>query len=400
MVQTGLERLLTVDLAKYSGARAGLLANQSAVDSKLHHAADLLGANGKVKLVRLFAPEHGFRGELQDMAAVGDSVDHATNLPVISLYGKSEASLSPKKEQLNDLNLLFVDLPDIGSRYYTFAQSLGHCLKAAKDAGIKVVVLDRPNPINGVDIEGAQLLSSCRSFCGYAPVANRHGLTLGELGLLMNKGFGDKDEQIPPIGCDLDVIRLEGWQRNSYFEETGLPWVMPSPNMPTVDTAFVYPGTCLFEATTVSEGRGTTRPFELLGAPYIDGTAWVREMMKLNIGLAGAGLRPAGFVPKFGKWAGVFCGGLQIHVTDRRTCKPFRLALALLYTLARIYPGEFALRAEAYEFVDKVPALDLLFGSAGFRRCLEGGARLEELLPEIDLFEQSFRAARAELLLY
>jgi uncharacterized protein YbbC (DUF1343 family) len=399
-VQIGLEKLLAHDIAKFSGARAGLLANQSSVDASLRHAVDLLSECGKIELVRLFAPEHGFRGELQDMAAVEDTVDPCTKLPVVSLYGKSEKSLSPAKEQLQDLDVLFVDLPDIGSRYYTFAQSLGYCLKTALTAGTKVVVLDRPNPINGVDLEGARLLSSCRSFCGYAPVANRHGLTLGELALIMNKGFGEHDTQIPAANCDLEVITVEGWQRDAYYEQSGLPWVMPSPNMPTVDTAFIYPGTCLFEATTVSEGRGTTRPFELLGAPYIDGTAWVREALKLNIGLDGAALRPVSFVPKFNKWANVSCGGLQIHVLDRNKCKPLRLAIALLYTLARLYPDEFSLRAAAYEFVDKVPALDLLFGNASLRHCLFSGAELYDVLAELSSFEQWYRQTRAEFLLY
>ncbi|HQH28942.1 MAG TPA: DUF1343 domain-containing protein, partial [Oligoflexia bacterium] len=349
---------------------------------------------------RLFAPEHGFRGEKQDMEQVTNSIDADTGLPLFSLYGSSKESLVPAAELFRDLDILLVDLPDIGTRYYTFAQSLAYCMQTAAITGTKVVVLDRPNPVNGVDFEGARLSVSCRSFCGYAPVANRHGLTLGELALAANRGFGEGDWRIPPAKCDLEIQQVRNWHREDFFDQTGLPWVLPSPNMPALDTALVYPGACLFEATAVSEGRGTTRPFELLGAPYIDGRLWAAETQKLNLGLNGVMLRPTSFIPKFNKWAGSVCGGLQIHVTGRRLLQPFRLGIALLYTLAQLYPDQFSLRAHAYEFVDQVPALDLLYGSSTLRSVLEGNSNLDAVLEELAMFEKWYAGARRDILIY
>ncbi len=399
MVYTGLDQLEAEDFSRFSGLRVGLLANQAAVNSSMTHALDICRASRSIKLIKLFAPEHGFFGALQDMAAVDHCIEPGSKISLISLYGSTEESLVPKEEDLKDLDLLLVDLPDIGTRYYTFAQTLGYCMKVAARTGTKVAVLDRPNPLNGLDIEGAALESYCRSFCGYASIANRHGLTLGELACVMNRGFGEQSFRIDPLNCDLEIIPLSGWTRDMYFDQTGLPWVMPSPNMPTLDTALVYPGTCLFEATTVSEGRGCTRPFEIIGAPYIDGSLWAKETKLLGIGLEGASLRPLSFEPQFHKWAKITCGGLQIHVTDRRRFKPFRLGLALLYTLARLYPAEFALRPDAYEFVDKVPAIDLLFGSDGLRKTLFSG-ELKDLLEELSSFEAWYKQARKEFLLY
>lgn len=400
LVQTGLEVLVSENCRLLRGARVGLLANQASVNSRLEHALDLIVTSQSCRLSCLFAPEHGFRGELQDMASVKDVHDKKTGLPIISLYGKTPESLYPSAEQLKELDILLVDLPDIGTRYYTFAQTLGFAMKSASSSGTKVVVLDRPNPINGVEIEGANLLTACRSFCGFAPVANRHGLTLGELSLLMNKGFGTGENRIDGAKCELEVVKLRGWKRTMYFDETGLPWVIPSPNMPTLDTAIVYPGTCLFEASKCSEGRGTTKPFEQIGAPYIDSFHWKEEVMGLPLELKGALLRPLCFEPQFQKFRGEKCHGLQIHITERSLFKPLRWAAALLYSLKELYPKEFEWRTDEYEFVKDPPAVDLLFGSDLLRKTIDTAGDLNDLFSHMDQFERWFTQARSEFLLY
>ncbi len=399
-VLTGLDGLVEMQFSALRGARIGILANQATVDRNLRHAVDLIHERGSSKVLRLFAPEHGFRGELQDMASVGDSVDPYTKLPVISLYGSTEESLTPRAEHFADLDALVVDLPDIGARYYTFAQSLCYAMKTAQQTGTKVIVLDRPNPIGGALFEGALLMKECRSFCGYAPVPNRHGMTLGELALLMKNGFGTGENAIPPCSCELEVIPAQGWKREMYIDETGLPWVIPSPNMPTVDTALVYPGTCLFEATTLSEGRGTTRPFETLGAPGIDGVRWAKAALEQGIPLDGAVLRPLTFMPKFSKHANQICGGVQLHVLNSKTFQPFRWSLALIASAAKIFPAQFAWRDAEYEFVKDVPAIDLLYGSSRFRELVGSRGNLSEIAGELESNEHWFGKARKEFLLY
>ena len=399
-VQSGLDCLVRDSFRPLHGARVGLLANQSAVDKTLAHAADLLAVDPRVKLMRLFAPEHGFRGEMQDMEQVNDEVDRRTGLPVISLYGASPESFAPIAEQLQDLEILLVDLPDIGSRYYTFAQTLGLTMRAAAAVGIKVLVLDRPNPINGTSVEGSPLLQACRSFCGYAPVANRHGLTIGELALLMNKGFAAGVDRIEPINCQLEVMRSAGWERGLYSDQTSLAWISPSPNMPTLDTAIVYPGACLLEGTSLSEGRGTTRPFEQFGAPYIDSSEWAGAVFAEGIELKGARLRTVSFRPKFHKYAEQVCFGLQVHVTDREEFHPYRWFLALISSAARLYRQHFSWRKDTYEFVKDVPAIDLLFGSSAFRQAVDSGSDLAPLVAEMERFEAWFAEERKEFFLY
>ena len=398
--RSGLDVLEASIPSRLAGARVGILANQSAVDSSYRHVVDLLANNPAVTLVRLFAPEHGFRGEHQDMATISNESDGRTGTPIVSLYGKTAESLRPTKEQLADLDFLVVDLPDIGSRYYTFAQTAGYCLEAAAEAGTAVLVLDRPNPISGTRVEGSALLKSCRSFCGYLPVPQRHGLTLGELCKMMNEGFGTGPDAAPSIGARLEIVKAEDWNREEYIDQTSIPWVIPSPNMPTLDTAIVYPGGCLIEATEISEGRGTTRPFEIFGAPGIDTDRWNAAIVDEGIALAGAVLRPIGFLPQFQKHGGSTCQGFQLHITDRDSFQPFRWYLALLFALRRTHPDVFKLRHAAYEFVTDVPALDLLYGSSKMRDALESGLRAGELLPEIEAFESSFRTQRQPFLLY
>jgi uncharacterized protein YbbC (DUF1343 family) len=399
-VFSGLDTLVDDDMKQLRGARVGLLANQAAVSGRLAHAADILHQSSACTLERLFAPEHGFRGEHQDMATVGHVVDRATGLPVISLYGSSEDSLAPTAEQLSGLDILLVDLPDIGSRYYTFAQSLGYAMKVAGRCGVKVVVVDRPNPIGGSLFEGCGLEADCRSFCGYAPVLQRHGLTLGELARLMQRGFGEGSQRIQPIPVELEILPLRGWKRDMYFDQTGLPWVLPSPNMPTLDTALVYPGACLFETTTLSEGRGTTRPFEFLGAPNVRSEDWIAAAGEQGIPLEGCVLRPLAFLPQFQKHAGNICNGIQLHVQERRAFRPFRAALCLLFAFRQSHPDIFCWRKEAYEFISSVPAVDLLFGSSRLREAVDAGLTAQYLLPELEKCEAAYAEQRKDYLLY
>jgi uncharacterized protein YbbC (DUF1343 family) len=380
--------------------KLGLLANQATVDSNYNHILDILVNQCGTNVVRVFAPEHGFRGTLQDMDSVDDLKDEKTGLPIHSLYGDSEDTLAPSADLLEDLDALIVDLPDIGSRYYTFAQTLGYCMKIAASVDTKVFVLDRPNPLNGVTIEGAPLKRRCRSFCGYAPIANRHGMTLGELALLMNAGFGEGEDRLEAANCDLEVVELKGWNRSQYFEETKLPWVLPSPNMPSMETVVIYPGSCLFEATEVSEGRGTTKPLETFGAPYINPDDWIAAVREMDLDLKGAVLRPSSFVPKFQKHAGKTCWGIQLHVLDREEFQSVRWSLALIAALHATYPSDFAWRKAAFEFVDRVPAIDLLYGSANYRETLEKGMPLDSIFEEMRQFETEFSEARKPFLLY
>ena len=400
MVKTGLDILVTEDFAHLKNASVAVVANQASVDSKLRHLVDLLYANHPLKLKRIFAPEHGFRGALQDMEHVGHQTDPDTGVPIISLYGKTEATLAPQPEFLNDIDILIFDLQDIGSRYYTFVQTLRFCMEACVKANVKILVLDRPNPINGLTLEGSNLEIDCRSFCGYAPVANRHGLTVGEFATLMNCGFGGGVDHIEGINADLEIIKLREWKREIYFDATGLPWVLPSPNMPSLDAAIVYPGMCLFEATNISEGRGTTRPFELIGAPYINGKIWKEAIFKQGIDLKGVELRPTDFIPQFQKSKGEVCGGVQVHITDRKSFQPYRLGLAMIAAAKFLYPTHFSWRAQAYEFVTNVPAIDLLYGSAEFRETIDSGNPIEKLMPKLHDFETKYQEERAEILLY
>lgn len=397
-VASGLDNLVLSNFVQLKGAKLGLIANQASITLDYSHICDLLHAHANLE--KIFAPEHGFRGELQDMESVDDTLDAKTKLPVISLYGTSEKSLAPTKDALKDLDILVVDLQDVGSRYYTYAQTLGLIMEVAKETSTKVVVLDRPNPINGVDVEGGELLKSCRSFCGYAPVPNRHAMTIGELALMMNRGFEINGVSIPAISCELEIIPMLGWKRAMYYDETGLPWVFPSPNMPTLDTAIVYPGACLFEATQVSEGRGTTRPFELLGAPYIDPDAWIDATFKEDVVLRGASLRATHFQPTFQKHAKTLCAGVQIHVHDRSKFKSYDWALALISSLKKLHGKDFKWRSDAYEFVKDVPAIDLLHGSPKLRETIEAGTSIAPLIKENKEFSDLFLETRKEFLLY
>jgi uncharacterized protein YbbC (DUF1343 family) len=387
-VTLGLERLRD-DPALIAGRRFAVLANQASVTSELlpawHALADLGG-----KLVRIFAPEHGLWGVAQDMEEVPEEVEPTLGVPVVSLYGGSVETLSPRAEHLDGLDALVVDLPDIGCRYYTYAATVAHAMASCEAAGVEVIVCDRPNPLGGVDLEGGPVEEGCRSFVSDAPVPVRHGMTLGELALLV------KDARHPRL--DLAVLACEGWRRGAWWDETGLPWVAPSPNMPSLLSATIYPGACLVEATNLSEGRGTTRPFQLLGAPWVDGD---RLATRLNdFAFPGTAFRPTVFRPAFGKHAGIVCGGVEWHVTDRRLLRPVETGVRLLAEVCDLYPVEFSWRDEAYEFVSNVAAIDMLTGSARARSVIEGRLAADDVFVSWAEYCERFCDARSGFLLY
>ena len=389
-VQSGLDVLLRDGFGQLRGLRVGLVANPATVDSHLRHAADLLTSADGVRLGAIFGPEHGFGGEAQDLIGVPDVLHPKYRCPVISLYGDSVESLRPRGDILRGLDLLVIDLPDIGSRYYTFQATMLFCLEAAAASDLPVVLLDRPNPINGVTVEGPTIQPGFESFVGVHPLPTRHGMTLGELALLYVA-----ERKIPVA---LHVMPCEGWRRDHYLDETFLPWVMPSPNMPTLETALVYPGQCLIEGTNISEGRGTTRPFEVCGAPWANSDRVATRLAAQE--LPGVNFRPVSFRPTFHKFAGQNCGGVQLHVTDRGAFRPVRTGLAVLAAFRAEGSAHFRWRTEPYEFVEDVPAIDLLFGDSRERLALQAGLPLAEVTRRWTEDEAAFKARRERFLLY
>lgn len=385
MVRTGLQRLAQ-DPFLVKGRKVALLANQAAVTAALEPAWELLPRVG-AKLVRIFAPEHGLFGLAQDMEPVASTC--FGKVPVVSLYGTSARELHPREEHLADVEALVVDLPDIGCRYYTYAATMAYCLAVCERLGVEVILCDRPNPLGGETLEGGPVEPGFRSFVSELPVPVRHGLTLGELALLLQQ---ERHPQLP-----LTVLPCEGWERSQWWDQTGLPWVAPSPNMPTLATATVYPGACLVEATNLSEGRGTTRPFQLTGAPWLAAEALAAALN--GLGLAGVRFRATFFRPEFQKYAGQVCAGVEWHVTDRASFRPLATGLALLREVHRLHPEAFAWRAEPYEFVTDVPAIDLLTGSDLARAVVEGEGELGELLGFWDAYCASFAERRQAVLL-
>ena len=356
-IQTGLERLKQAPLKSLKGKRIGLLCNPAAVDARLRHARDLINGLFPGQIKALFSPQHGFFAEKQDNMVESDHmVDPVLEVPVFSLYGETRR---PTREMFEPIDVLVVDLQDVGTRVYTFIYTLSYCMEAARDFGWKMVVLDRPNPIGGIEVEGNCLEKGWRSFVGRYPLPMRHGLTIGELALLFNELYG--------IGCDLEIIAMQGWHRDMFFEETGLPWVAPSPNLPTPTSAIVYPGQVIWEGTNVSEGRGTTQPFEFCGAPFIDPRQLVSELGVIG----GAVLRPIFFEPTANKWAGQVCGGAQIHVTDASPYRPYATSLRLLQTVCQLWPDKFAWKQPPYEYEFERLPIDLILGSQKIRKALE-----------------------------
>ncbi len=325
MIKPGIERVDSF-CSLFEGKRAGLVTNPTGVTPGLKSTIDVL--KEKIDLVRLYAPEHGVRGDIQAGLAVENYTDERSQLPVCSLYGKNK---KPSGEILKDIDIMAIDIQDAGSRLYTYLYTMVYCMQSCAQYGKSFAVFDRPNPLGGEAVEGNLIQEGFTSFIGLYPIPYRYGLTIGEIAALFNTEFG--------IGCDLHVIPMDGWNRRMHYEDTGLIWIMPSPNMPTVDTAFVYNGTCIFEGTNISEGRGTTKPFELVGAPWLDACCLADSMNDLQ--LEGVIFRPAYFTPTFSKHANELCKGVQLHVTDRRKFLPVKTGLYLLQEIRRISGGYF-----------------------------------------------------------
>jgi uncharacterized protein YbbC (DUF1343 family) len=389
-MRLGLERLLENPKRWLGNSRIGLIANPTSVDRQLNHAVDLMHRHRDIDLCLVFGPEHGLRGCAQDMIGVDDARDPATGLPEISLYGKSFDSLSPRSEHLSQIDGLVFDVQDVGARYYTYAATMALCMRAAKSHSVKMVVLDRPNPIGGLQIEGGGVDAGLESFCGLFPIPQRHAMTVGELARLYNGTFG--------IGADLEVVECEGWHRAAYYDDCDLPWIMPSPNLPTLDTAIVYPGMCLLEGTNLSEGRGTTRPFELVGAPFIDARTLAHKLSRYA--LSGVRFRPCVIEPVFHKWSRQRCQALQLHITDRRAFDAYRTGIALLVAVKSLWPDDFAWRTEPYEFRDDVPAIDLLVGTSLVRAAIDDGKDLDRVMQVACTGTELYDAGRNSALLY
>jgi uncharacterized protein YbbC (DUF1343 family) len=365
-----------------------LVCHPATVDAQLNSLLDCLLATPGIRLARLFGPEHGLLGQEQDL--IPAAADNTGLFRCVSLYGTTFASLTPTPDQLAGLDRLIIDLQDVGSRYYTFQATMLYCLEAAARVGLPVEVLDRPNPLGGIMIEGPRVQPGYESFVGPHDIPVRHGLTMGELARLY------RAER--KIDVDLTVVPCEGWERPHYFDQTGLPWVMPSPNMPTLDTAIVYPGQCLLEGTNLSEGRGTTRPFELSGFPDQNPNQLVQRFQKQN--LPGVVARPVHFRPTFQKHAGRECAGCQLHVTDRSTFQPMRTGLTWLAILRDFTGADFAWRTETYEFVSDRLAIDLLCGGPQVREALEAGADPAAIADTWQANAAHFAERRAPHLLY
>ncbi len=389
-LSSGLDVLVEDRFELLRGLSVGLVCNPTSVDRRLRHAADLFHEADGVRLSALFGPEHGVRGDAQYMAAVRGERDKRTGVPVHSLYGNDAASLRPAPRHLRGLDALVFDIQDVGTRFYTYQATMLFCMEAAARAGIGFFVLDRPNPIGGVAVEGPALRPGFESFCGVHDVAVRHGLTVGELaGLYLEER---------ELELALAVIPCRGWRRGMHARDTGLPWIFPSPNMPTPETALVYPGMCLLEGTNLSEGRGTTRPFELFGAPWLDGTRLVESLSDER--LPGVRFRPVSFVPTWDKHAGNRCHGAELVVGDRETFRPFRTGMACVAAARDQAPGKFRWRTEAYEFVEDIPAFDLLCGSARERESIARGEGWRHLPSAWRAEERAFAKRRAPHLLY
>jgi uncharacterized protein YbbC (DUF1343 family) len=369
------------------GARVGLVCNQASVDQGFRHVADLFHNHGEVKLTTLFGPQHGIRGDVQDnMIESAHTLDKVTGLPIYSLYSETR---EPTEEMLREVDVIVFDMQDVGCRIYTFIYTLANCMRAAAKLGKKVIACDRPNPISGVAVEGNVLEPEYTSFVGQFPLPTRHGMTVCELARMFKGEFG--------IECDLETIEMQEWSREQWMDETGAPWVLPSPNMPTLDAATVFPGTVHFEGTTISEGRGTTRPFELVGAPYIVAEDYAHALNEID--LAGVRFRACGFQPTFQKHVGQTCGGVQLHVTERAVFEPVKVGIAMVKTAHDLYGAEFGWKEPPYEYVyDKNP-FDVIAGTNSLRRGIEEGRSLEELTSwqgEVAAFKQK----RANYLLY
>ncbi len=385
-VTTGLESLLARPAA-VRGQRLGLVANPTSVTRDLTHASLAMHGTRGFKLVALFGPEHGIWADAQDLVEVEDSRDPRTGLPVHSLYGRTRV---PTHSMLSGIDTLVFDVQDVGSRYYTFIYTMLHAMEACAQHGRRLLVLDRPNPLGGAAVDGNVLDPAFASFVGLHPLATRHGMTVGELALLFRKERR--------LEVDLKVVRMRGWRREMAYEDTGQAWVLPSPNMPTPDTAWVYPGACLVEGTNLSEGRGTTRPFELVGAPWLDPWKLARALASQK--LPGVAFRPVYFTPTFQKHAGRLCGGVQVHVTDRKRFSAWLTYLLLIEAARAQDERRFLWRDPPYEYEHIKRPIDILCGTDGVRLAIESGAGVKKLVPAWQEEVRRFRRRCSEFLLY
>ena len=382
----GFERFLTTTTP--GRRRIGVVCNPASVDRAFIHVLDRVSAHPLLELAAIFGPQHGFRSDLQEnMIESAHGRDERRRVPVHSLYSETR---EPTASMLDGLDLLLIDLQDVGTRIYTYIYTMANCLVAARRHGVKVVVCDRPNPIGGTAVEGPMLVRGYESFVGQYPIPMRHGMTIGELARLFNEHFG--------IGADLDVVPMEGWKRSMYHDETGFPWIMPSPNIPTLDTAIVYPGTVLFEGTSVSEGRGTTRPFELVGLPGVVADPFAETMNALH--LPGVHFRPVIFEPTFHKHASRSCGGCQIHVLDRETFRPVAAAVALTIAFRAASPSNFAWRQPPYEYEHEKLPWDILAGSSELREQIEAGVSVHDIARSWEPAVSEFQELRQKFLIY
>jgi uncharacterized protein YbbC (DUF1343 family) len=390
-VRFGIDVLVKEKFRRLAGLRVGAIANPTSVDARFRHLADLLHEAPGVTLGALFGPEHGLRGEAQYMVAVGDVArDRRTGVPIHSLYGSTFESLSPTRQSLEGLDALVFDIQDVGARYYTYIYTMALAMKAAAKAGLAFYVLDRPNPIGLSLVQGNLVGKRFRSFVGLYELPTRHGMTAGEIARLLN--------ETERVGCDLHVVPCEGLTRAMSWRHLERDFISPSPNMPSVQTALVYPGMCLGEGTNVSEGRGTCRPFEQFGAPWLDSYELAGHLNHHH--LPGVVFRPCSFTPTFDKFKGTSCQGAFLHVTDPRVFDPFVTGIAVFKACHHLGGTSFGWRADAYEFVEDVPAFDLLCGTAKVRQGIEAGRPLEKIVAGFDAELGPFMKRRKPFLLY
>jgi uncharacterized protein YbbC (DUF1343 family) len=386
MIKTGLE-IFIENSEKYKKRGIALIANQTSVTGDLLYSWDVLREKG-IHIKRIFTPEHGIFSTEQDQVAVGKQPE--IDCETFSLYGDSYNSLIPDGGSLDDIDLVLFDIQDVGARYYTYVNTMALFMERISGRGIEMMVLDRPNPLGGVAIEGPLLQDDYRSFVGILPVAVRHGMTPGELALLY--------EDTHKLDLSLTVTRMRGWKRGMLFHETGLPWIAPSPNMPTDETACLYPGFCLVEGTNLSEGRGTTMPFKLIGAPYIEPYRLSESLNAVNLG--GVHFRPVFFKPTFNKYSSEVVGGIYVHITDREAFSPFLTGVALIKTVRDMYGEAMIFLKDVYEFNDRHPAFDLLTGSSVIREMIDSGCSLDDIRESWRADEIAFRKVKREFNLY
>jgi uncharacterized protein YbbC (DUF1343 family) len=385
----GIDQLKVLRPSWLTHARLGLLCNQASVDSASRPTKNIIAELSGKNLTALFSPQHGIRGLAQaNMVETEDEVDPNLKIPIYSLY--SSKTRTPTEDQLSKIDCLLIDLQDVGTRVYTFATTMGLCLEAAAHYNKKIIVLDRPNPIGGVEVEGNLLREELRSFVGYHPMPMRHAMTMGELARFFNAER--------KIGAELEVIPMEGYKREYFFADTHLPWIPPSPNMLTPDTALVYPGQVMLEGTNLSEGRGTPQPFESFGAPFVDAEILKEQLEKRR--LPGCRFEEISFTPQLDKWQGELCYGLQIQVTDPRAYKPYYTTLAIIQEVMQAWPDQFSFLPPPYEYeFEKLP-IDIITGEEAIRKGLEEGRDLDELEQSWQEEIKGFQARRKQYLIY